>query len=77
MQTGSVLIIFVLAMTLHPHVQKRAQNELEAIIGTDRVPDFNDRPNLPYIEAVLRETLRWKPVVPLGMYEITSSLCRL
>jgi len=65
--TDSVLQVFVLAMVLHPEVQKRAQDEIQAVIGIDRLPDFSDRPHLPYVDAVLRETLRWHPVVPLGI----------
>jgi cytochrome P450 len=55
-------------MMLYPEVQERAQNEIDAIVGMDRLPDFGDRPSLPYVEAILRETLRWHPVFPLGKY---------
>ncbi|EIW84445.1 cytochrome P450 [Coniophora puteana RWD-64-598 SS2] len=65
--TGSTLIVFTLAMVLYPSVQKRAQAEIDRIVGADRLPDLNDRPSLPYVEAVFRETLRWKPVVPLAI----------
>lgn len=51
---------------LYPDVQKRAQEEIDAAIGTDQLPTFEDRTSLPYVEAVLRETLRWHPVFPLG-----------
>ncbi|EGN99055.1 hypothetical protein SERLA73DRAFT_54575 [Serpula lacrymans var. lacrymans S7.3] len=64
--TSSSLLIFVLAMVLYPHVQERAQAEIDAVVGRDRLPRFDDRPSLPYIEAILRETLRWHPVTPLG-----------
>lgn len=53
-------------MTLYPEVQKTAQAELDAVIGSDRLPSFSDRPQLPYLEAVLREVLRWNPVAPMG-----------
>ena len=53
-------------MLLNPDVQVRAQAEIDLIVGTERLPVFEDRPSLPYIEAVLRETLRWHPVTPLG-----------
>ncbi|EIW84451.1 cytochrome P450 [Coniophora puteana RWD-64-598 SS2] len=65
--TGSSLIVFTLAMVLHPHVQKRAQEEIESVVGSDRLPDFNDRPSLPYVEAIFRETARWRPIVPLAI----------
>ncbi|KAI0309928.1 cytochrome P450 [Amylostereum chailletii] len=65
--TLSTITTFVLAMVLHPAVQQRAQAELDAVIGRDRLPAFDDRAALPYIGAVCREVLRWKPVTPLGV----------
>lgn len=67
-QTSSTLLVFVLAMTLHPEVQTKAQEEVDRVIGHDRLPDFSDRENLPYIECVLLETLRWYPILPLGKH---------
>ncbi|KAF9228919.1 cytochrome P450 [Gyrodon lividus] len=64
--TSSALLVFTLAMVQNPHVWRRAQAEIDAVIGKDRLPDFDDRPSLPYLEAVLRETIRWQPVAPLG-----------
>ncbi|KAH7923138.1 cytochrome P450 [Leucogyrophana mollusca] len=69
--TCSTLAVFVLAMVLHPHVQERAHAEIEAVVGLDRLPDWDDRPSLPYIDAIIRETLRWHPVVPLGIPHAT------
>ena len=54
-----------MAMALHPEVQKRAQAELDAAVGPHRLPDFEDRPSLPYISAIVKETLRWQLVLPL------------
>lgn len=53
-------------MCLHPHVQKRAQEELDAVIGGERLPTFDDMPNLPYVDACVKETLRYWTVAPLG-----------
>ena len=53
-------------MVLHPEVQRKAQEELDAVVGTDRLPSLVDRENLPYVESVMKETLRWHPVTPLG-----------
>jgi len=53
-------------MVLYPEVQRKAQAEIDAVVGKDRLPDFSDRPLLPYLSAVLEEALRWHPVVPLG-----------
>lgn len=71
-QTAGQLIIFVLAMVLHPEVQARAQAEIDAVVGRDRAPTFADRDNLPYIRACVRETLRWRTVGPLGTPRATS-----
>ncbi len=53
-------------MVLYPEVQEKARKELDHIVGSHRLPDFSDQPSLPYIEAIVKETLRWNPVVPLG-----------
>lgn len=57
---------FYLVMTLHPEVFKKAQAEIDRVVGTGRLPTLEDRENLPYIEAVLKESLRWHPVTPTG-----------
>ena len=51
----------------HPEVQRKAQDELDRVIGHSRLPTLNDRPNLPYVEAIVKEVFRWMPVTPLGM----------
>jgi len=53
-------------MTLHPEVQRRAQAELDSVTGGSRLPTYEDRQKLPYIEAIVKEVLRWHPVVPGG-----------
>ena len=53
-------------MALHPEVQKKAQAEIDAVVGHNRLPDFHDRPSLPYINAILKESSRWNLVAPLG-----------
>ena len=54
-------------MALYPEVQKKAQAEIDAVIGPNRLPDFHDRPSLPYINAIVKESTRWNVVVPFGM----------
>ena len=61
---------FILNMTLHPDVQKTAQAELERVVG-NRLPTVDDIPNLPYIGAVVTESLRWASVTPLGMWPLS------
>ena len=55
-----------LALVLFPRVQRRAHAELDLVVGRDRLPTFNDRPRLPYIEAVCKELMRWNMVTPTG-----------
>ena len=57
-----------LAMALHPEVQKKAQAEIDAVVGLNRLPDFEDRPFLPYVNAVVKESMRWHLVAPLGEF---------
>ncbi|KAG1869894.1 cytochrome P450 [Suillus subluteus] len=71
--TTSTLLVFILAMVLNPEVQAKAQAEIDRIVGKDRLPDFNDRPSLPYVDAILRETFRWHPVVPFGVPRTTTT----
>ena len=58
-------------MTMHPDVLKKAQAELDAIVGPDRLPDFGDQDALVYVHAIVKETLRWHPVLPLGIPHCT------
>jgi hypothetical protein len=60
------LTVFTLAMTKFQHVQLKAQEELDRVVGTDRLPTFEDRHNLPYIDALVKEVTRWWAVTPMG-----------
>ncbi|KAG7446976.1 cytochrome P450 [Guyanagaster necrorhizus] len=64
--TVSAQYAFFLAMILYPYVQKKAQAEIDAVVGSDRLPGFMDRENLPYINAIVSEVLRWNSVAPIG-----------
>lgn len=55
-----------MAMILAPEVQKKAQAEIDTVIGPNRLPTLADRGNLPYVNAVVKELLRWHNVAPLG-----------
>lgn len=59
-------------MTLFPEVQRRAQDEIDRVIGPNGLPGPDDRENLPYIEAIVKEVLRWHPVVPMGAAHMTT-----
>ena len=57
-------------MTLHPHIQKRAQAELDAVVGSNRLPTLDDQHLLPYTAALAKECFRWRNVLPLGFPHI-------
>ena len=65
-QIQSALSIAFFCVALHPAAQKRAQEEIDRVVGTERLPTFEDRDSLPYVEALWRETLRWRPALPVG-----------
>lgn len=59
-------------MTLFPDVQEAAQEELDRVIGKDRLPTSADKDLLPYIQAIVKEALRWHPVAPLAVPHMAS-----
>jgi cytochrome P450 len=52
-------------MLKYPDIQRKAQKELDAKVGRDRLPDYQDKEKLPYIDAVIKEITRWHPNIPL------------
>jgi len=66
-QTHSVLRTFFLVAALHPHVVRRAQGELDRIVGVERLPQLSDQEDLPYISALIKELLRWGCPAPIGV----------
>ncbi|TFK64018.1 cytochrome P450 [Pluteus cervinus] len=65
--SSSTFTFFILAMRLYPEVMKKAQAEIDRVVGRERAPNFADRDKLPYIRALIKEVLRWGPVTPLGV----------
>ncbi|KAI9457102.1 cytochrome P450 [Lactarius psammicola] len=63
---------WTLATTALPGVQRRAQAELGTAVGRSRVPTFLDAPNLPYIQPLVKEVLRWHPALPFALLHITT-----
>jgi cytochrome P450 len=60
------------AMVTHPEVQKRAHAELDTVVGRSRTPTFLDAPSLPYIQAMVKEVLRWRPALALSLPRATT-----
>ncbi|KAK1454817.1 cytochrome P450 [Colletotrichum melonis] len=65
--TVSTVASFFLAMMVYPDIQKKAQEEIDRVIGSRRLPTTKDRENLPYIEALVKEIMRWHPIGPMGL----------
>jgi len=70
--TVSTIMSFFVAVLLHPDIQTKAQEELDAVTGKERLPTFEDRPQLPFVDAVCKELQRWRPSVPLGVPHATT-----
>jgi cytochrome P450 len=62
-------------MQEYPEIQKIAQKELDTTVGHGRLPSFNDRENLPYINALCKEILRYVPSAPRGNFLMRPSTC--
>ena len=61
-------------MVLHPEAMKKAQEELDRVLKKGHLPDFSHRDSLPYIDAVVKEVLRWSPPLPIGIpYRVTQN----
>ncbi|KAI0651006.1 cytochrome P450 [Trametes meyenii] len=70
--TESATLTFLLTMAKFPDVQKRAQAEVDGLLGGKRLPTMADRPSLPYVDAVLSEVLRWVSIAPVIAREVTE-----
>lgn len=58
-QTWASILAVILVLLLYPEVQKKVQAEIDRVVGPHRLPDFDDRSSLPYLECVAQEAPRW------------------
>lgn len=56
-------------MAMFPEAQAKAQAEIDDVVGTGRLPDFDDYESLPYVVAITKEIMRWQLVLPLGVFD--------
>ncbi|KAL0783229.1 hypothetical protein CaCOL14_001135 [Colletotrichum acutatum] len=63
----ATLCWFVIAMLTYPHVLGKAQIMVDEVVGHDRLPVYKDREKLPYIDAMVEEVMRWRPILPAGL----------
>jgi cytochrome P450 len=73
-KTMTLMSQFILSMMKNPQVLAKAQEEIDRVIGNDRLPTIQDRPDLPYIECVMSESIRWGPALPLSGFMLTSAI---
>jgi cytochrome P450 len=63
----STMAAFFLAMSMFPDVQRKAQEEIDRVVGGGRLPTPSDRERLPYVNAIVEEAQRWHPIAPMGL----------
>ncbi|EXJ68791.1 uncharacterized protein A1O5_07722 [Cladophialophora psammophila CBS 110553] len=64
--SSAVITSCIQALTKWPHIQKKAQQEIDAVVSEDRSPVWSDYAKLPYVNAIVKEAMRWRPVTPLS-----------
>ncbi|KAF4225902.1 hypothetical protein CNMCM6805_005709 [Aspergillus fumigatiaffinis] len=72
MAASQALRVIILAGILYPDATRRMHDELDAVVGKDRLPDFNDAAQLPYTQAFIKEAMRWRSLTPMGSPRATS-----
>ncbi len=65
--TVAIIHSVICAFVMFPEVVVRAQEEIDRVVGSDRLPSFGDRENLPYLDGIVKEAWRWNPVGPMGL----------
>ncbi|XP_073481313.1 cytochrome P450 2G1-like [Aquarana catesbeiana] len=70
--TGNNLQFNLLVMIKYPDIQERIQEEIDAVIGTDRLPSMTDRFQMPYTNAVIHETMRYIDLAPIGLPRVVT-----
>ncbi|EEB95611.1 hypothetical protein MPER_05386 [Moniliophthora perniciosa FA553] len=71
--TASTMQSFILFMISHPHVLKKLREEIDSVVGIERMPEFEDQDNLPYLVACIKETLRRRPPAVMGIPHSSDS----
>ncbi|KAF4610220.1 hypothetical protein D9613_010340 [Agrocybe pediades] len=70
--TLAAVKLFFAAMLCYPEVQKKAQAEVDRVLQGRLLPEFTDEGDMPYVGAVIKELLRWKPIAPLAVPHSTT-----
>lgn len=70
--TAITVVAFIQAMALYPKSQREAQRNIDDVIGEYQTPTWGDLSSLPYVLMVVKETMRWRPVMPTAFPHATS-----
>ncbi|KAJ8518596.1 hypothetical protein ONZ45_g4351 [Pleurotus djamor] len=70
--TVAAIGFFIQGILTNPSVLIKAQAEIDRVIGPNRLPDFEDESSLPYISAIVKETLRWRPITPIAIPHLST-----
>ncbi|KAG8761722.1 hypothetical protein FRC14_000106 [Serendipita sp. 396] len=70
--TTNILVSFLHAMFLFPDISRKVYAEILSVTGGQRPLTIQDRPNLPYTQAVYKEALRWRPSAPVGLPHVST-----
>ena len=71
--TAITAVNFLLAMVLHPEVMKRGQASVDASVPAGRLPSFDDLPSMPYINQIVKEVMRWRPAIVMGVPHVNTT----
>ena len=71
-QAHSVLVAILVALSRYPDVQAKARAQLDTVVGPDRLPTLADRPALPYVDAIIKETMCWHVTAPLALPHLVT-----
>ena len=67
LQTSANITSFILAMMLHPEVQRKGHEEITRVCDSSQLPSYDDADSLPYVTAIVLEVLRWTAAAPIGI----------
>lgn len=70
--TSDAIATFIMTMVNHPEQQRLAQEEIDRVVGRDRLPTFEDQQDLVYVSALVKEVQRWRPVIAGGLAHATT-----
>ncbi|EIW74037.1 cytochrome P450 [Coniophora puteana RWD-64-598 SS2] len=70
--TSLAVCTVLMCAALFPAAQAAVQEELDSVIGRDKPPTFADERSLPHLRAFISESLRWRPIIGMGLPHSTT-----